>query len=48
MRELDETTLERLDEEAYIAAAERESPNSPGFDALRERIYEQLCEKEAA
>lgn len=48
MRELDEQTLARLDEEAYIAAAERESPNSPGFDALRERIYEQLCEKEAA
>lgn len=29
-------------DEAYIRAAELDSPNSPGFDALRESIYEEL------
>lgn len=27
---------------AYERACELDSPNSPGFDALRERIYEEL------
>lgn len=31
--------------EAYMRACERDSPNSPGFDTLIERIYEQLCEE---
>ena len=29
-------------EYAYVRAAELDSPNSPGFDALRESIYEEL------
>ena len=29
-------------DEAYVRAAELDSPNSPGFDALRESIYEEL------
>ena len=29
-------------DEAYIRACELDSPNSPGFDALRESIYEEL------
>lgn len=31
--------------EAYMRACERDSPNSFGFDALVESIYEQLCEE---
>jgi hypothetical protein len=30
--------------EAYITACERDSPNSPGFDALIESIYEDICD----
>lgn len=29
-------------DEAYIRACELDSPNSPGFDALQESIYEEL------
>ena len=29
-------------DEAYIRAAELDSPNSPGFEALRESIYQEL------
>lgn len=29
-------------DEAYIRAAELDSPNSPDFDALHESIYEEL------
>lgn len=29
-------------DEAYVRAAELDSPNSPGFDALLESIYEEL------
>lgn len=29
-------------DEAYVRAAELDSPNSPDFDALRESIYEEL------
>ena len=29
--------------EAHMRACERDSPNSPGFDALVESIHEQLC-----
>ena len=29
-------------DEAYIRAAELDSPNSPEFDALRESIYQEL------
>lgn len=32
--------------EAYMRACERDSPNSFGFDALVESIYEQLCEED--
>lgn len=35
-------------EAAYIQACELESPNSPGFDALHEKLYEQILEEEAA
>ena len=31
--------------ESYMRACERDSPNSLGFDALVESIYEQLCEE---
>ena len=31
--------------ESYMRACERDSPNSFGFDALVESIYEQLCEE---
>ena len=31
--------------EAYMRACERDSPNSFGFDALTESIYEQRCEE---
>lgn len=31
--------------EARMRASERDSPNSCGFDALVESIYEQLCEE---
>jgi hypothetical protein len=31
--------------EAHMRACERNSPNSPEFDALVESIYEQLCEE---
>lgn len=31
--------------EAHMRASERDSPNSFGFDALVESIYEQLCEE---
>lgn len=37
-----------LDEQAYIRACELDSPNSPGFDSLRERIYEELSEKDVS
>ena len=37
----DELTNTALDE-AYIRAAELDSPNSPGFEALRESIYLEL------
>ena len=29
-------------DEAYVRACELDSPNSPGFDALRESIYEEM------
>lgn len=29
-------------DEAYIRACELDSPNSPDFDALHERIYEEM------
>lgn len=29
-------------DEAYIRAAELDSPNSPGFEALHESIYQEL------
>ena len=29
--------------EAYVRAAECDSPNSPDFERLRERVYEELC-----
>ena len=32
----------QADEYAYERACELDSPNSPGFDALRESIYEDL------
>ena len=35
-------------EYAYERAAETDSPNSVGFDALRESIYEELMEYAAA
>ena len=31
--------------EAHMRASERDSPNSPDFNGLRRRIYEQLCEE---
>ena len=31
--------------EAHMRASERDSPNSPEFDALVESIHEQLCEE---
>lgn len=31
--------------ESYMRACERDSPNSLDFDALRRRIYEQLCKE---
>lgn len=31
-------------EEAYIEACESMSPNAPGFDDLRESIYERIIE----
>lgn len=32
--------------EAYMRAAELDSPNAPDFNGLRRRIYEQLCEED--
>lgn len=29
--------------EAYIRACERDSPNSPDFERLRDSVYEELC-----
>lgn len=34
--------LERLDEEARIYASELVGPNSPEFEAVRERKFEEL------
>ena len=40
-------TFEEIEELAYIEACELVSPNSPEFDALLERITEELmCERE--
>lgn len=33
-------------EESYIRACELDSPNSIGFEALREKIYQELCEQD--
>lgn len=38
-------TFDEAYEEAYIAACELDSPNSPGFDALRNRLLDELCIK---
>lgn len=35
-------TLEEIEEEAYIAACKEVGPNSPEFDAVRERIEVKL------
>lgn len=32
--------------EAYVRAAECESPNAPDFENLREKVYQQLCEQD--
>lgn len=43
-----ETTDERYArfwEEASICAAELEGPNSPNYESLQERKYEELCEQ---
>lgn len=39
---------DRLWEEAHIEASERDSPNSPDFDRLHERIYERMLADHAA
>ena len=48
----DQEQLDNLDAQAwkyaYERAAETDSPNSVGFDALRESIYEELMEYAAA
>ena len=41
-----ERTEDELYEEAYITACERMSPNAPEFDALVERIFEELLDIE--
>lgn len=38
-----EEEFESLYEDAYISACELDSPNSIGFDALCEAIYERMC-----
>ena len=42
--ELTDATYDRLDDESYIIACENDSPNSPGFGSMRDRIYVQLVE----
>lgn len=45
----DEAELQLDDDrraEAYMRAAELDSPNSIDFESIRERIYEQLCEED--
>ena len=37
-----ERTEDELYEEAYVIACERVGPNATEFDALRERIFEEL------
>ena len=36
-----------LNQHAFEAACEIESPNAPGFDRLQEQIYEGLCVQRA-
>ena len=37
-----ERTEDELYEEAYVIACEHVGPNAPEFDALHERIFEEL------
>ena len=41
-QELSDELLDLLAQDAYMQACELVSPNAPEFEALRERIYEEL------